>query len=169
MTNRKFLMLFIILSLAGLLTTASAETLKGKGVSSVSKSEMLPVADVENHNIGLTTREGMVVFENGEVATAKSVAIWDLVRGGTGWAKGYVTYTFVDGSTIMTTIHQDIAPAKPEGAFQSDTKISGEIIKGTGRFEGIKGTINSSTKVLKPEKGEPGGKNISDVVLNYSK
>jgi len=169
MINRKFLMLFIVLSLAGFITTASAETLKGKGVSSVSKVEMLPVGDVENHNIGFATREGMIIFENGEVATATTIAIWDAVGGGTGWAKGYVNLTFVDGSTILTNFHQDVAPAKSGGSFQSDTKVSGEIIKGTGKFEGIKGTMTTSTKVLKPEKGELGGKNISEVVFNYSK
>lgn len=169
MRNRKFSMLFIILSLVSFLTTASAETLKGKGVSSVSKIEMLPVGDVENHNIGLSTREGMIVFENGEVATGKIVAIWDQVRGGKGWAKGYINWTFVDGSTILNNFHQDVAPAKAEGPVQSDTKVSGEIIKGTGRFEGIKGTFTTSTRVLKPEKGELGGKNISEIVFNYSK
>ena len=55
---------------------------------------MLPVGDVENHNIGLNTREGMVVFENGEVATTKAIAVWDIVRNGSGWAKGYITFTF---------------------------------------------------------------------------
>ncbi len=169
MINKKFLMLFIILSLAGFLTTASADTLKGKGVSSVSKVEMFPIGDVENHNIGVSTREGMIVFENGDVATAKTVAIWDQVRGGTGWAKGYVLWTFVDGSTILNNFHQDVAPAKSGGSFQSDTKVSGEIIKGTGKFEGIKGTMTSSTRVLKIEKGELGGKNISEIVFNYSK
>jgi hypothetical protein len=169
MVTKKLLWLIIILSLTVFWTTASAETLKGKGVSSVSKVEMFPVGDVENHNIGFATREGMIVFENGEVATAKTVAIWDQVRGGTGWAKGYVHWTFVDGSTILNNFHQDVAPAKAEGPVQSDTKVSGEIIKGTGRFAGIKGTMTSSTKVLKTEKGELGGKNISEVVFNYSK
>jgi hypothetical protein len=75
----------------------------------------------------------------------------------------------VDGSTILNNFHQDVAPAKAEDKFQSDTKVSGEIIKGTGRFEGIKGTMTSSTRVLKTEKGELGGKNISEVVFNYSK
>ena len=75
----------------------------------------------------------------------------------------------MDGSTILNNFHQDVAPAKAEGPVQSDTKVSGEIIKGTGRFEGIKGTFTTSTRVLKPEKGELGGKNISEIVFNYSK
>jgi hypothetical protein len=174
MATKKFIVvfvgLFVLISwLSGFSPNAIAQTMKGKGVAAIGKFEMLPVGDTENHNIGLNTREGMVVFENGEVATTKAIAVWDIVRSGSGWAKGYFNLTFLDGSTIMTTFHQDYAPAKAEGTVQYDTKITGDIIKGTGKFEGIKGNITTTTKQLKPEKGEPAGKTVSDVVLNYSK
>jgi hypothetical protein len=161
--------LLLILSMIWVSPPAAADTLKGKGVSAIGKAEMLPVGDVENHNIGLNTRDGMIVFDKGEVATSKAIAVCDVVRNGTGWAKGYVSFTFLDGSTILTAFHQDIAPAKSEGAVQIDTKVSGEIIKGTGKFEGIKGTVTSTTQQLKPEKVETAGKNISDVILTYRK
>lgn len=174
MATKKFIVaivgVFVLISwLSGFSPNAVAETLKGKGVAAIGKFETLPVGDIENHNIGLNTREGMVVFENGEVATSKAIAVWDIVRNGSGWAKGYVNLTFLDGSTIATTFHQDYAPAKAEGAIQYDTKITGDIIKGTGKFEGIKGNITTTTKQLKPEKGESAGKSVSDIVLNYSK
>ena len=174
MATKKFIVvfvgLFILISwLSGFSPNATAETLKGKGVGAIGKFEMLPVGDVENHNIGLNTREGMVVFENGEVATTKAIAVWDIVRNGSGWAKGYITFTFIDGSTITTNFNQQYAPAKAEGSAQYDTKITGDILKGTGKFEGIKGTISTTTTQMKAEKGESAGKSISDMILTYSK
>jgi|MudIll2142460700_1097286.scaffolds.fasta_scaffold273577_2 hypothetical protein len=174
MATKKFMgavvgIFFIISWLSGFSTNAVAETLKGKGVGAIGKFEMLPVGDVENHNIGLNTREGMVVFENGEVATTKAIAVWDIVRGGSGWAKGYITFTFLDGSTITTNFNQQYAPAKAEGSAQYDTKITGDILKGTGKFEGVKGNFSATTTQMKAEKGESAGKSISDMVLTYSK
>ena len=46
--------------------------------------------------------------------------------------------------------------------------LKGEIIKGTGRFEGIKGTVTMKTKMLPVEKGEFGPKTINDVTLTYT-
>jgi hypothetical protein len=43
-----------------------------------------------------------------------------------------------------------------------------EIIKGTGRFEGIKGTITMKTKWLPLEKGEIGVKTINEITLTYT-
>jgi hypothetical protein len=70
---------------------------------------------------------------------------------------------------IHAVFHQDYAPSKSEGPVQFDTKITDGIIKGTGKFIGIKGNITTTTKQLKPEKGELAGKSVSDMVLNYSK
>lgn len=55
--------------------------MKGKTVAAVGKWEILPVGDVENYLIGLNTRDGMAIIENGEVATFKAIAIWDIIRG----------------------------------------------------------------------------------------
>lgn len=153
----------------GISSEATAETLKGKGVSAVSKIERLPVGDTENHNIGLTAREGMILFENGEVATTKAMAMWDMIGPASGWAKGYVQFIFLDGSTIHSNFHQQILPPTGGEAIQYDSKITGDIVKGTGKYEGVKGTFTTSSKQIKAEKGEPAGKLISDVVINYSK
>ena len=40
--------------------------------------------------------------------------------------------------------------------------MKSEIIKGTGRFEGIKGTQSGKMKYLPPEKGEPGMKGYGE-------
>lgn len=153
----------------GISTEAIADTLKGKAVSTVSKVEMLPIPDAENHNVGLTARQGMILFENGEVATIKTMVIWDMTGPSSGWSKGYTQYTFLDGSTILMNFQQQVMPPTGGTNVQYDSKITGDIVKGTGKFEGVKGTWTSSSKQMKAEKGEPPGKIISDLVINYSK
>ena len=45
---------------------------------------------------------------------------------------------------------------------------TGEIIKGTGRFEGIKGTQTAKAKYLPVEKGEAGPKGIGEGTITYT-
>ena len=53
------------------------------------------------------------------------------------------------------------------GAYTSGGWTS-EIIKGTGRFEGIKGTQSAKAKYLPIEKGEAGPKGIAEGSINYT-
>ena len=46
--------------------------------------------------------------------------------------------------------------------------IGWEIIKGTGRFEGIKGTQNLTVKYLPLEKGEVGPKGYGEGTITYT-
>jgi hypothetical protein len=50
----------------------------------------------------------------------------------------------------------------------SQSRITREIVKGTGRFEGIKGTGTSKVKYLPLEKGEAGQKGIGEGALTYT-
>ncbi len=61
----------------------------------------------------------------------------------------------------------DLVEATPAG-LQTGSKMSGEIIHGTGRFQGIKGTVSSTSKILPPEKGEPSGKAVGEGALVYT-
>ena len=80
---------------------------------------------------------------------------------------GYQLFTFVDGSTIITSF-SSVQDPDPEGKFAWLIKGTGEIRKGTGRFEGIKGSISGSCKQLKPEKGDLSGKSVWDWTFTYS-
>jgi hypothetical protein len=138
---------------------ASAETLKYKFYSWVIKGESVPVADVEGHAVGFQMREGFNVFENGEVGTVNAVITLDLV-GSTGPFMWYTTINFQDGSTIII---------KGQGTSGETSAASeGEIIKGTGRFEGIKGTQTSKGKFFPLEKGEAGPKNYGEATMTYT-
>jgi hypothetical protein len=110
---------------------------------------------VEGHIVILAQRGGFYVFGNGEIATMKSVSMNNLIKGA-GSAMEYATINFADGSTIMLK-GQSTLRGTAEGAIASSEQTM-EIIKSTGRFEGIKGTVSSKIKFLPVEKGEAGSK-----------
>jgi hypothetical protein len=148
--------------LLGFVPQATAETLNFKSLDQATKQEFVLIPDVEGHVIGVMTREGVAVFENGELGWLKATLLLDLVKGA-GAAETYATYTLTDGSTF-TTHNKGTLGAGP----QAVSKFTGDIIHGTGRFQGIKGTVTSSTKSLPPVKGEPGPKSFREGILVYT-
>ena len=100
-----------------------------------------------------------LVFENGEVATAYQVGTGDMIKM-YGPFQVYSTWTCADGSTIII---------KTQGtAGGTATSGTSEIIKGTGRFEGIKGTHTMKSRFLPVEKWEAGPKRIGEGTINYT-
>jgi hypothetical protein len=138
---------------------AGAETMKYKFYTWVIKGEMVPVPDVEGHMVGYATRGAFYVFENGEIATINHVVLRDFFKdAGTFWQ--YVTIKFEDGSTIII---------KSRGTFGgAGATWDSEIIKGTGRFHGIKGTHTAKAKYLPVEKGEAGEKGYGEGTITYT-
>jgi hypothetical protein len=155
----------IAIGLLGSVPQATAETLNYKNFNHVTKAEAVPMPDAEGHLVRLTVREGVNIYENGELAWSKSVLYVDIIKGA-GPFDMYSTTTFQDGSTI-TTRTKGMVEATPAGV-QTAAKWTGEIIHGTGRFQGIKGTVTSSSKLLPPEKGEPSGKSVGEGTLVYT-
>ncbi len=142
-----------------------AETLSYKFFFPVTQREMIPIGDVEGHGVGFLVRQGAVFLEKGEMAWGKAVVLFDIIKGA-GPFDQYSTLTFQDGSTIITRT-KGISEASPAGVSRAAT-WTGEIIKGTGRFEGITGTGTSTAKMLPPEKGELGGKALGEGTLTYT-
>jgi hypothetical protein len=152
---------FLVISLwvLGSAAQAGAETMNYKVYTWVSKGENYPVGDVEGHNIGVHVRGAFYAFENGDVATAIVVGTFDWIKG-KGPFVNYVTMNFADGSTIMI---KTATAATGEGQWAS------EIIKGTGRFDGIKGKQSTSKfKFLPVEKGEAGPKGYGEGALTFT-
>ena len=144
---------------------ATAETLKFRFFNHAVKAEIFPIPDVEGHFIVPNIREGAIILENGELGWLKAILINDLIRG-TGPIDMYSTFTFQDGSTI--TIHsKGTLEAASQGA-PSVVKFDGDIIHGTVRFQGIKGTMTALAESLPPEKGELVGKALGEVSLVYT-
>jgi hypothetical protein len=149
----------------GSVPQATAETLTYKTFTHVTKSEMVPIGDVEGHFIGVLVREGATIFGNGEWAWMKGAYIRDLIKGA-GAGDSYITYTFLDKSTI--TVHRKGTMEATPAGVTSASKWAGDIIGGTGRFQGIKGSVTSSSKILPPEQGEPMGKGLSEGTFVYT-
>jgi hypothetical protein len=103
------------------------------------------------------------IFENGEIATMTHVGVGDTVKG-TGTFMQYVTIKFEDGSTIIIKSQGTVGgySAGGSGGWTS------EIIKGTGRFEGIKGTQAAKAKYLPVEKGEAGPRGYGEGTITFN-
>ena len=160
-----FGILVISASILGSGIQVGAETLKFKAYTYVTKAERAPVGDVDGHTVGFSIRRAFIVFENGEVATQTSVITSDGIKG-SGSSLQYSTITFSDGSTIIIKAQITFAGTAP-GALSS-SKLTREIIKGTGRFQGIKGTGTSTVKYFPLEEGEAGPKGIGEGSITYT-
>jgi hypothetical protein len=170
MTTRKsiwalFGILVILAWVLGSIIEARAETMNYKFYTWVNKAERVPIGDVDGHTVSLAVRGAFWVFENGEVATIDHVSTSDFIKG-SGPFMQYVTIKFADGSTIIIksqgTVGAPVAGAVTSGGWTS------EIIKGTGRFEGIKGTQSAKVKYLPVEKGEAGAKGYGEGTITYT-
>jgi hypothetical protein len=164
MATKKFMwVLFGILAISawvlGSAIQAGAETMNYKFYTWVVKYESVPVGDVEGHAVGFGTRGAFYVFENGEVATMNQVSTGDFIKMA-GPFMQYVTINFADGSTIIIKSQGTVGGGA--GGWTS------EIIKGTGRFEGIKGTQSAKAKYLPIEKGEAGPKGYGEGTIIYT-
>jgi hypothetical protein len=135
--------LVLLVTVGFFVIRAEAETLKYKITTYVTKFEVVPVPDVENHVIGVVERRGVAIFENGETATYHAWFTLDSISGQGASFRGYSSLSFVDGST---------STLKYEGTQTGEKlrpgKGTGEYIKGTGQFQGVKGNVSFTTKSL---------------------
>jgi len=168
-TKKSMRVLFGILVISawvlGSVIQAGAESLNFKFYTYATKTEKFLIDDVEEHIVMYQLRGTFYVFENGEVATINHVATNDLIKG-SGPFMQYVTIKFEDGSTIMIK-SQGTLGGTAAGSYGSGGWTS-EIIKGTGRFEGIKGTQSAKAKFLPVEKGEAGPKGYGEGTITYT-
>ena len=153
--------------LLGSVTHARTETMKCQTSGNMVKREVIPIPGVDGHALNISMRDGLAFFEQGEVSLFKAFASGYGITGKGGQAQGYFSFTFVDGSSIIATFRQTAEP-DPEGKFAAYNKFTGEILKGTGRFEGIKGSLSGDGKQFKPEKGELSGKSNNHLTFTYT-
>ena len=154
-TKKAMLVLFGVLMVSvwvlGSAIQVGAETLKGRLALTVTKNETIPVNDEEGHVLGLQIQEGITFFENGEIAKVRNHNVYDLITGKGGQAIAYNIWTFEDGSTVINRIQRVMVPDK---SGNLSAKVTSEFIKGTGRFQGIKGTSSATGKKFAASKGE---------------
>jgi hypothetical protein len=145
---------------------AKAETMKCRTAGVVTKDETLSVGYEEGHVLGLQITEGLAFFENGEIANIRSHLVYDrydqVVPGKSSQAIGYTIFTFEDGSTFVQRFQ------RLQGSDMTlPAQVASELIKGTGRFEGIKGSASGTSKRAPEVKGEA-KKYVSDMTFTYT-
>jgi len=146
-------MAVIILGVFTAMSVAAAETVsqKYRTVYHFPKVERIEVGDVPGHVIGVLDGRGLIFFDTGEVGTELFKLMFDYTNG-SGPFQGYRLDTFQDGSSRICKV-QGTTTALPSGV--STFKATYTYIKGTGRFERIKGTGSLTGKRMSPL--TPGG------------
>jgi hypothetical protein len=167
-TKKSMMVLFGVLVISSFVLSsviqAGAETLKGRLAQTVTKNETISVNDEEGHVLGLQIQEGLAFFENGEIAKLRNHNVYDLIPGKGGQAIIYNIFTFEDGSTVVSRA-QRLMVTDISGNISAMVTI--ELIKGTGRFEGIKGTGSATGKAFVASKGEA-GRQFMDFTWTYT-
>jgi hypothetical protein len=150
----------ISITIGFFITNVNAEESKFRVTNYLVKMEYTPVTDVDKHVVGTYERRGIAVFENGEVAAYHTLGTFDFVDSN-GPFHGYTTLTYKDGSTTM--LSYDAIMTKESGNMPT-LKGKGDYIKGTGKYEGIKGTVSFTGDYITPYNKETKG----DIVVNAS-
>ena len=153
------ILLVICVWLMGFSISANAETMKFKIYNWNTQRVDIPIGDAEGHSVGVDLRSAFYVFEYGDVANSKIVSSFDLIKGA-GPYKNYITMNFEDGSIII--VKSEGTGGTASAAFKS------EIIKGTGRFQGITGTLAAKVRFLPADPGEAKGKGIGEGTITYT-
>jgi hypothetical protein len=156
-----FIFTWILFSVS---TAQAQSTMKFKIFNNVVKAEVMPFPDEQVHFMGVLSREGVALFENGEVGTQSAVLGFD-TRGNTVNFDAVTTIIFPDASSW-------VFKTKGTGEMTPDRKVlttqqTGDFVKGTGKYEGIKGRVSIIGKQYGPT--EPSkGHWIADVTASYS-
>ncbi|AIF50827.1 hypothetical protein [Pelosinus sp. UFO1] len=148
--------------------TVSAETehsLQVEATSYIVSSQWLPAGDEAGHVIGMTQREGEAIFSNGETAKYSTVSTFDSRRSKGGTAQGYSKFAFDDGSLIVFSWISEIIRTQDGLPLNQG---QGTIIKGTGRFEGIKGVSAFSGKQLKSVEDDTKLTSFQNATITYT-
>jgi len=169
-TKKSVWVLFGILVLSawvlGSAIQVGAETMKFRVTTYLIHFEFIPVGDVEGHIVGTFSRRGMGSYENGDTSAFQNWGTLDMTKG-KGTFQGYGKHTFEDGSTTLAKLEGMVEPG-PKGL--SFYKGTGEYFKGTGRFEGITGSMTYTGKALTPYSKEKGlwGDVYYDITSTYT-
>ena len=167
-TKKSMWVLFGILVISawvlGSAIQAGAETMKCRNAGTATKEETISVGDQDGHVLGLQIGEGLGFFDNGEIAKLRAHSLYDFIPGKGSQIIGYTIYTFDDGSTFVIRFQRLLVPDKSGTPI---AQVTAELIKGTGRFEGIKGTMSGTGKNF-PRSKEEATRFTNDVTFTYT-
>ena len=146
------------------LNNAQAEEVEYQVVNYLVGVNYIPVPDVEKHGIGTYERRGVAIFKNGETAAFHTRGLWDFINHN-GVFNGYQTLTFPDGSTNMIKYSGNMTT---EGENLPTLKAKGEYINGTGKYEGIKGSVTYTSKFITPYNDKTKGDTVMKAKGSYT-
>lgn len=147
-------------------TQTKAETMNFKYTTQATKVEYVLLPDVKGHVVGVWERRGVAFFEN-EVAVIEGMGTFENIKSVTSF-QGIVILTFEDGSTFTQKVQGSHAPS-PGEKFDTYKDFNGKFIKGTGRFEGIKGELSFTGRQLtRYTKDKTKGDNWIEAVATYT-
>ena len=145
---------------------AVTTTVEATVILSGPPANMLPAGDDENHVAGLGKRTGKAVFSDGRKAQYSNIFFMDWYRGKSISLWGYSKMVFKDGSWMF--FKWDSQFAGMDEAGKSMFKGTGTILKGTGLYEGIKGTVMYYNRQLPPSEEYPKGARKAKAVFTYT-
>lgn len=167
MKKRNLKGIIIILAITILLATpAFAEKMEWTEVGYAVKIVLNDVPDYKGHIVGTYKRQGLCLFKNGEVASYTQMGTMDAddVKGGD--HDGYYELKFEDGSSFIFKIKGQEVTKEGELPRLHGT---GEFIKGTGRYKGIKGTVKYDGRYYTGLKDDlTGGDAVMKVSAEYT-
>ena len=159
---------FVTVLFFGFTKGVGAENLKIQASMVVAKGEQIPVDNIEGTALNALVKNGLFVSENGELGSMRFIGTACNTAGKGGSFLGYLVFIFGDGSTILGTFQPGSSWPDPEGKVSGLQKASGELIMGSGRFKGIKGTLTMTGKLLKTVKGEFSSKSSNEFNFTYT-
>ncbi len=152
--------------LLGSVTQAGAQTytVKCRETGHFAQMNIIEVRDVPGHIVAVGESAGVSSCDDGSIATTSSKWMTDQTNG-SGISQGYRLFTYEEGSTLWEK-YQIIITAGQDGKT-TNWEITGQLVKGTGRFEGIEGGTTSTGKRLARTPGA-GAQYLRDVTMTYT-
>ncbi len=121
------------------------------------------VGDVDGHTLGLARQSGLALLPDGSVGTTFFTAINDYTKDA-GTYIAYYSLTLNDGSVLWFKVAGSAQPNDTTIIFP-EAPVS--ILRGTGRFEGVRGNGTFTGQRVTPLAA--GADLYADVVINLKK
>lgn len=132
-------------------------------VTHATSAQSQEVGDVDGHALGLVRQSGLALFADGSVGTTYFTATNDYTKGA-GTYLAYYNLTLKDGSALWFKV---TGSAKPDDTTTIFPEAPVSVLRGTGRFEGVKGDGTFTGQRVTPL--AVGADLYADIVINLRK
>ncbi len=139
------------------------EVLSFHVVTHATSVQFQQVGDVDGHTLGLNRQSGLVLFPDGSVGTTYFTAINDYTKDA-GTYLAYYSITLNDGSILWFKV---AGSAKPNDTTITFPEAPVSVLRGTGRFDGVKGDGTFTGQRVTPLAA--GADLYADVVISLKK